>query len=367
MKKALFVIFLAILTAFLVSCSGIAKDGASSLESTCEPEMTTNKIVTEIVTTEEITTEQITTEADTTEQITTAVTTAPPETTAPPITPSTPPPSNDPITVSYPVSKLSQTFTGLPSLAEVEYVVNDPYNSRGLSSARHPFSYGVASGGYPHSVTVNNQATFDSFGTNALAWDNKSGGKVLYLTFDCGYKYCDLTARILDTLKEKEVPAAFFCTMTYLKSEPSEIARMINEGHIVGNHTVKHPDCTTISRQRLAEELLGVHNYMRVNFGYDPKYFRFPTGAFSEDALELCDSVGYRSVFWSVAYADWDPENQQGTEVAFNQVTSRLHPGAVILLHSTSPDNADILGRVIDYAREQGYEFRSLDEYGYWE
>ena len=231
---------------------------------------------------------------------------------------------------------------------------------------RNPFSFGVASGGTPHGITVNNQATFDAYGTNALAWDNKSGEKVLYLTFDCGYKYGELTSQMLDTLKDKNVKAAFFCTMDYLDDEPAVISRMIAEGHTVGNHSTTHPDCTTLSREQFAKELLGVHNYMRVNFGYTPRYFRFPTGAYSECALELANSVGYRSVFWSVAYADWDPQNQQGTESAFSQVTSRLHPGAVILLHSTSPDNAAILGRVIDYARGQGYEFRTLDEYEYW-
>jgi len=271
-----------------------------------------------------------------------------------------------PITVTYPVDPPSATHSGLPSLPCVEFTVTDPGNSRGLSAERVPFSYGVASNGAPHHITVSNQSTFDSYGTNALAWDNKSGERVLYLTFDCGYKFEELTSNILDTLKEKDVPAAFFCTLDYLDDEPEVITRMINEGHIVGNHSTTHPDCTTISREKFAWELLGVHNYMRANFGYTPKYFRFPTGAFSEDAVELAHSVGYRSVFWSIAYADWDPYNQQGTETAYSQVTSRLHPGAVILLHSTSPDNAAILGRVIDYARSQGYEFRSLDEYKYW-
>lgn len=269
--------------------------------------------------------------------------------------------------VTYPVDYLGSTFTGAPSLPAVEYQVPDPNNGRGLSTERVPFSYGVASGGEPHHITVNNQQIFDGYGTNGLAWDNKTTDeKVLYLTFDCGYKLDDLTSRILDTLKEKDVPAAFFCTMDYLEEDPQEIARMIEEGHIVGNHSVTHPDCTTVTREKLAWEILGVHNYMRVNFGYTPEYFRFPTGAFSEDTLDLVYYTGYKSIFWSIAYADWDPYNQIGEETAFNQVTSRLHPGAVILLHSTSPDNVAILGRVIDYARSQGYVFKTLDDYEYW-
>lgn len=273
------------------------------------------------------------------------------------------------VEVTYHVETDGTTFTDKPSLWEMSYTVYDPTNKRGLSEESYEFTYGKAQGGKPHNTTVNNQKRFDGLGYNALAWDNKTptSEKVLYLTFDCGYKYEDLTIRILDTLKEKDVKAAFFCTMPYLKTAPEEITRMINEGHIVGNHSTNHPsDCAKISRETLAKELLGVHNYLRVKFGYTSRYFRFPTGRNSTNALELVDSIGYRSIFWSVAHRDWDPKNQPGEDVSFETVTSRLHPGAVILLHSTSPDNAAILGRLIDYARDRGYTFRSLDEYDYW-
>ena len=213
---------------------------------------------------------------------------------------------------------------------------------------------------------MRHQKTYENYDYNALAWDNKTGEKILYLTFDCGYKYEDCTERILDTLEEKNVPAAFFCTLSYVKTDTTAVSRMLTEGHIVGNHSATHPDCATISREELAKEILGVDNYMRVNYGCPTQYFRFPAGSYSENALELVDDIGHRSVFWSVAYADWDPENQQDVDTAFTQVTSRLHPGAVILLHSTSPTNVKILGRVIDYALENGYEFRSLDQYNYW-
>lgn len=274
----------------------------------------------------------------------------------------------DPITVSFEpiVVNPGETFSGLDGMEPVEYTVNDPNNTRGLSTERVPFSFGVAKDETPHAVTVDNQSTFDGWELNALAWDNKTEEKVLYLTFDCGYKYENLTERILDTLKEKDVKAAFFCTLDYLEEDPATVVRMIDEGHIVGNHSTTHPDCTTISREEFAKELLGVDNYMRVNFGCKTKFFRFPTGAFSQNAIDLADGLGYCSVFWSIAHADWDPENQPGVENSFQTVTSRLHPGAVILLHSTSPDNADILGRMIDYARNNGYEFRSLDEYEFW-
>lgn len=246
----------------------------------------------------------------------------------------------------------------------VSFSVTDPKNTRNLSTKRCSFSFGAAKNGKPNLITVNNQEKFDSLGTGALAWDNKTDGKVLYLTFDCGYEYNNLTADILDTLKKKDVKVAFFCTLHYLKSSSDNVQRMVDEGHIVGNHTAHHPsDCSTLSREELADEILGVHNYMRTNYGYDCRYFRFPAGVYSENALDLVQSIGYRSVFWSIAHADWDPDNQPGENVAYQTLTSRLHSGAVILLHATSPDNAAILGDFIDYARSQGYEFCSLDEY----
>lgn len=262
-----------------------------------------------------------------------------------------------------------KTYTGAEPLEPVKFVVNDPDNTRKLSTYSYGFSFGVAKNGKPHNTTINNQSRFDGWNTNTLAWDNKTSTeeKVLYLTFDCGYKYQDLGTRILDTLKEKDVPAAFFCTLHYVMQAPDEVVRMINEGHIVGNHSTSHPsDCSKLTREAFAKEILGLHNYLRVNFGYNCNYFRFPTGAHSQDAAELVDCVGYRTVFWSIAYSDWDPNNQQGEEVALNTITSRLHPGAVILLHSTSPDNANILAEFIDYARAQGYEFRSLEDYPGW-
>ena len=173
--------------------------------------------------------------------------------------------------------------------------------------------------------------------------------KVLYLTFDAGFEN-GCTGKILDVLKGKKVPATFFCTLDYLKSEPEFVARMINEGHIVGNHSVNHPDFSTISREKMAMEIQELDNYLRTRFGYSSPFFRFPEGSCSENALELVQSVGYKSVFWSSAYADWDVNNQKGKQYAFDTVTSRLHPGCILLLHSVSRDNTEALGEIIDYA-----------------
>ncbi|MBQ4154108.1 MAG: polysaccharide deacetylase family protein [Clostridia bacterium] len=250
------------------------------------------------------------------------------------------------------------------SVQPLNYTVNDPNNLRGLSTEKKGYSFGIAKDGKPHSQSVINQNTFDGFeNVKALALDTKTAEKVMYLTFDNGYEYENLTADILDTLKEKGVKAAFFITMSYAKSNKALVQRMIDEGHIVGNHSTTHPSFPSLSRTQMAEEIATLDNYLRETFGYTSPYFRFPAGEYSECSLELVTSIGFRSVFWSVAYADWDTSNQKGTDFAYNTVTSRFHPGAVILLHAVSKDNAAALGSMIDFAVSQGYTFKTLDNY----
>ena len=257
--------------------------------------------------------------------------------------------------------KTNATFTGLPALKEINVKVTDPENSRGLSDTKIEHSYGIAKDGQPHRISVESQRFFETKKIRAVTYDTKTEKKVLYLTFDCGYEN-GYTAKLLDTLKNKNVRAAFFCTQTDIRDNPGLIARMINEGHIVGNHSTTHPSFPSIGRTQMAKEITDCENYLRKNFGYAPKFFRFPKGEYSENALELVESLGYTSVFWSLSYADWDVNNQKGADYAFDKVTSRFHPGAVILLHAVSPDNCEAMGRIIDYAREQGYEFSTLDK-----
>lgn len=250
--------------------------------------------------------------------------------------------------------------SGYAPLSKVSYKVSDPENSKNLSTKKVSHSHGPASGGQPHYTVVEFQKAFDKYG--ALTLDT-SGEKVLYLTFDCGYEYENLTGKILDVLKEKDVPAAFFCTLDHIKKEPDLIVRMIKEGHIVGNHSATHPSFATIDRAKMAKEIENTENYLRENFGYSAKYFRFPAGEYNENALDLVSSLGYMSVFWSVAYDDWVTDNVRGKDYAIDKVMSRLHSGAVILLHSVSKDNAAALEEIIDKARGEGYEFRALSEY----
>lgn len=246
-------------------------------------------------------------------------------------------------------------------LESVSYEIKDPGNSAGLSTKKICHSHGPASGGKPHYTVTQFQDTFDKYG--ALTLDRTSGKKVLYLTFDCGWEYNNLTASILDTLKEKNVPAAFFCTLDHIEKQPELITRMINEGHIVGNHSATHPSFAEIDRTKMVREIEKTENFLRENYGYCAKYFRFPAGEYNESALDLVSSLGYMSVFWSVAYNDWNVKEIKGKDYAVKTIIERLHDGAVILLHSVSQDNADALGEIIDSARKQGYEFKALTDY----
>ncbi len=261
--------------------------------------------------------------------------------------------------------KQTGTYTGRPALPEIELAPTDPENEAGYSNQKFGYSFGVAVGEKPHQTSLNHQKNFKDNGFNAITVDTDTSEKRLYLTFDCGYEL-GYTWSLLDTLKEKNVKAVFFCTLYQIQKNPELTARMIDEGHIVANHSVNHKSMPTLSRQEMASEIEGVENYLRKHFGYSTKYFRFPTGEYSENSLECVTSLGIRMAFWSIAYNDYDTANQPGKALAFQTVTERLHPGAVILLHSTSESNMQALGDIIDYAHQNGYVFRSLDDYEGW-
>jgi peptidoglycan-N-acetylmuramic acid deacetylase len=181
--------------------------------------------------------------------------------------------------------------------------------------------------------------------------------KIIYLTFDCGYEN-GYTPPILDTLKEKDVPAVFFCTLDYIKAEPDLIQRMIDEGHAIGNHSDKHPSFPDVSMERREQELKNVETHMLDQFNYQMTLFRAPAGEFSDQVLAQAQQLGYKTLFWSYAYKDWETNNQMGPDKALPKLEKALHNGAIYLLHAVSSDNAAILGDFIDYARQQGYEFR---------
>lgn len=186
--------------------------------------------------------------------------------------------------------------------------------------------------------------------------------KYVYLTFDAGYE-AGYTEKILDTLKRNDVTATFFITGHYLNSQPELIKKMIDNGNTIGNHTSKHKSLPDISLVEEKNEIMSLHQAVYEKFGYEMKYFRPPKGEFSERTISYGNSLGYKFVLWSLAYDDWDEKKQGREEYAKKKILENLHNGAIILLHSNSKDNANILDSVIKEIKSSGYEIRSLDEY----
>lgn len=184
--------------------------------------------------------------------------------------------------------------------------------------------------------------------------------KSIYLTFDEGYEN-GYTSLILDTLREKGAKAAFFVTGQFVRENPELIKRMAKEGHIIGNHSLSHPSLPEISEEKLKEELFELDRLVYGICGEHTKFLRAPRGEYSERTLAITRDLGYTNVFWSQAYVDW---NDDVTKVqALQKITGGLHGGCVLLLHAVSKGNAEALGEVIDYARKEGFVFKSLDEY----
>lgn len=200
-------------------------------------------------------------------------------------------------------------------------------------------------------------AKFDGF----YAEDTED--KVLYLTFDAGYENGH-TSKILDVLKEHKVPAAFFLVGNYIESSPQLVKRMVKEGHIVGNHTYTHPDMSAIATEEsFSEELSKMEKAFEDVTGTKmKKYYRPPQGKYSEENLKMAQKLGYKTIFWSLAYVDWYESDQPTREEAFEKLIPRIHPGAIVLLHSTSETNAEILDELLTKWEDMGYTFKSLEE-----
>ncbi len=181
--------------------------------------------------------------------------------------------------------------------------------------------------------------------------------KVCYFTFDCGYEN-GYTDKILDILQEKSVPGVFFLTGHYVETAQEQIKRMIDEGHLLGNHTVNHTNMTQVTATEFIEEIEGLENLVKTYFpNSDPiLYFRPPYGAANEWTLKMASKMGLRTVMWSYTYKDYDPDDQLDPAAALEKCKSGLHPGAVFLFHAVSSTNASILGDFIDWVRDQGYE-----------
>lgn len=187
--------------------------------------------------------------------------------------------------------------------------------------------------------------------------------KVLYLTFDAGYEN-GYTEKILDVLKEHNVSAAFFLVGNYIQTSPQLVNRMVEEGHLVGNHTYSHPDMSEIStKEAFSDELQKLEaEYKKVTGKEMKRYYRPPQGKYSEANLKMAKEMGYKTIFWSLAYVDWYESDQPTKEEALDKLVSRIHPGAIVLLHSTSKTNAEVLDELLTKWEDMGYQFKTLDQ-----
>lgn len=187
--------------------------------------------------------------------------------------------------------------------------------------------------------------------------------KVIYLTFDAGYENGNIE-KILNVLKLENVKATFFILDNMIIKNKNLVKRMIDEGHTVANHTLKHKDMSQITNiEEFEKELSALEDLFQESYGIEmPKYYRPPEGKFTEENLRWAQDLGYKTIMWSFAYADWDNDNQPSCEYALNKIMSNIHNGEVMLLHPTSSTNAEIMHRMIVELKKQGFRFGDMDE-----
>ena len=208
-------------------------------------------------------------------------------------------------------------------------------------------------------LDIENRKSLEKY--NGIAMGNKEK-KVVYLTFDNGYE-AGYTEKILEVLKENNVKACFFLTGHYINSAQDLVKRMIEEGHIIGNHTINHDSMPELPDEKLKQEIMGLHNTVNDKFGYEMKYIRPPKGEYSERTLDTSKKLGYITVMWSFAYDDWEEAKQGRKDYGKTKILDNIHPGEIMLLHATSKDNSEILDDCIKEIKNMGYEFKRLDEF----
>ncbi|MBE6709255.1 MAG: polysaccharide deacetylase [Ruminococcaceae bacterium] len=327
------IITIALFCAMLVSVVGCGDDEKKPAETA------SSSVTTEVTTTEMATTEETTTATETTPE---------PETT--PVPETTPEPETTPVPETTPAPVVT---TPRPSdYPQLSYTREE---LEAMDNTKHGWGQGV------HVDALNRP-------TSCTSWQNKYGayGAIYimpetdpaYLTFDLGYEY-GCTGRILDTLNAKGVKGTFFITMYYAKSAPDMVQRMVDEGHIVANHSVNHLSMPDLSVADMENEIMGLHNYVKENFGYEMFLFRPPMGEHSQRALAVAQNLGYKSVLWSYTYLDYDVNNQKPHAEALELCKRNAHKGAVYLLHGVSETNTAILGDLIDYLNSSGIGVKS--------
>ena len=239
-----------------------------------------------------------------------------------------------------------------------EEKLNLPVEVSGTENVKNGWGMRKMPGGRPEFT----KDQISSMENNNCIYMGSEHEKVMYLTFDEGYEN-GYTAAILDTLLKHNIPAAFFITGPYLKEHNDLVKRMVNEGHIVGNHTVNHPSLPDCNIERMKKEISELSDAFFKIYGIQMKYLRPPMGEYSERTLQITSQMNYINVFWSFAYRDWETNNQKGAEYAFNEITKNFHNGAVILLHAVSRDNSNALEKILTEAINYGYTWKTLDNY----
>ena len=243
--------------------------------------------------------------------------------------------------------------------AQVTSFVTASHSDQIHSSAEGNWGLGFQEEGQP---PVGN-ATVDELEQYNAFYLGDTDQKRIYLTFDAGYENGN-TEPILDALKKHKAPAAFFVVGNFISENPDLIRRMVEEGHTVANHTSTHPDMSRISTlEAFREELEGVENcYKEITGKEMTKFYRPPQGKYNVENLKMAKGLGYHTFFWSLAYVDWYQDDQPTKEEAFDKLLGRIHPGAVVLLHSTSSTNGEIMDELLEKWEDMGYSFGSLEE-----
>lgn len=238
-------------------------------------------------------------------------------------------------------------------------IINAKSNEKIMQASSDNWGLGFGREGQPPTGT----ATADELKKYDAYYLGDTSKKVIYLTFDAGYEN-GYTAQILDALKKHNVKATFFLVGNYITGSPELVNRMVEEGHTVGNHTYSHPDMSAISsKDGFCKELQKLEAAFKDATGQEmTKYYRPPQGKFSKKNLQMAKEMGYKTFFWSLAYVDWFNDKQPTKEEAFKKLLGRIHPGAIVLLHSTSKTNAQILDELLSKWEEMGYSFGTLQE-----
>lgn len=235
----------------------------------------------------------------------------------------------------------------------------EPSNIQSLSNSKIGWGIKRSDNHEQPDVGTKNKEIMDKY--NGIYMGNKEK-KIVYLTFDLGYE-AGYTSKILEILKNNNVKATFFITAHYVNTQPDLVKQMIDEGHIVGNHTANHKSMPSCSLETINKEVMNLHSAISEKFGYEMKFIRPPRGEYSERTVAYTNTLGYKTVMWSFAYDDWDENKQGREEYGRKKILENVHNGEIMLLHATSKDNANILDDVVKQIKHMGYEFKNIDEF----